>query len=45
MEFGLSAYVFTGDRVRQRRLADALQYGVIDLNDTVTHHPEVRLGV
>jgi succinate-semialdehyde dehydrogenase/glutarate-semialdehyde dehydrogenase len=44
LEFGLSAYVFTNDTVRQRRIANALQYGAIGLNDVVTHHPEVPLG-
>ncbi|NWD04139.1 NAD-dependent succinate-semialdehyde dehydrogenase [Pseudomonas gingeri] len=44
LEFGLSAYIFTGDVIRQRRLSDALQYGAVGLNDVVTHHPEVELG-
>lgn len=44
LEYGLSAYVFTDDVVRQRRLTDALQYGSVGLNDVVTHPPEVPLG-
>jgi succinate-semialdehyde dehydrogenase / glutarate-semialdehyde dehydrogenase len=44
LEFGLSAYVFTHDSTRQRRLKDALQYGSIGVNDVVTHAPEVPLG-
>lgn len=42
--FGLSAYVFTNDAVRQQRLKDALHFGSIGLNDVVTHPPEVPLG-
>lgn len=44
LEFGLSAYVFTGDAVRQRRLKDALSCGSVGVNDVVTHLPEVPLG-
>ncbi len=44
LEFGLSAYVFTEDAARQRRLKDALQFGSVGLNDVVTHPPEVPLG-
>lgn len=44
LEFGLSAYVFTNDPMRQRRIINNLQYGAIGLNDVVTHHPEVPLG-
>ena len=44
LEFGLSAYVFTHDAARQRRLKDALQFGSIGINDFVTHAPEVPLG-
>ena len=44
LEFGLSAYVFTNDAARQRRLRDGLQFGSIGLNDVVTHPPEVPLG-
>jgi len=44
LEFGLSAYVFTNDAARQRRLKDALQFGSVGLNDVVTHPPEVPLG-
>jgi succinate-semialdehyde dehydrogenase / glutarate-semialdehyde dehydrogenase len=44
LEFGLSAYVFTNDAARQRRLKDALQFGTIGLNEFVTHLPEVPLG-
>lgn len=44
LEFGLSAYVFTNDAGRARRLKDALQFGSIGLNDVVTHLPEVPLG-
>ena len=44
LEFGLSAYVFTHDAARQRRLKDALQFGSVGVNDVVTHPPEVPLG-
>jgi succinate-semialdehyde dehydrogenase / glutarate-semialdehyde dehydrogenase len=44
LEFGRSAYVFTNDAARQRRLRDGLQFGSIGLNDVVTHPPEVTLG-
>ncbi len=44
LEFGLSAYVFTGDANRQQRLKDALQFGCVGINDVVTHPPEVPLG-
>ena len=44
LEFGLSAYVFTTDATRQRRLKDALQFGSVGINDVVTHPPEVPLG-
>jgi len=44
LEFGLSAYVFTNDATRQRRLKDALHFGSIGLNDVVTHLAEVPLG-
>ncbi len=44
LEFGLSAYVFTNDAARQRRLKDALHFGSVGLNDVVTHIPEVPLG-
>jgi succinate-semialdehyde dehydrogenase/glutarate-semialdehyde dehydrogenase len=44
LEFGLSSYIFTNDSVRQRRILDALQYGIVGVNDVVTHHAEVPLG-
>ena len=44
LEFGLSAYVFTYDVDRQRKLKNGLLYGAIGINDVVTHHPEVPLG-
>ncbi|TDR88177.1 NAD-dependent succinate-semialdehyde dehydrogenase [Enterovirga rhinocerotis] len=44
LEFGLSAYVFTGDAARQKRLKDALQFGAIGINDVVSHPPDVPLG-
>jgi succinate-semialdehyde dehydrogenase / glutarate-semialdehyde dehydrogenase len=44
LEFGLSAYVFTQDPLRQRRLKDALDFGSVGVNDVVTHPPEVPLG-
>jgi succinate-semialdehyde dehydrogenase / glutarate-semialdehyde dehydrogenase len=44
LEFGLSAYVFTNDAARQRRLKDMLHYGSVGVNDVVTHLPEVPLG-
>ncbi len=44
LEFGLSAYVFTQDGKRQRRLVDALQYGAVSVNSSLTHLPEAPLG-
>lgn len=44
LAFGLSAYVFSNDAARQRRLCEGLQVGSIGLNDVVTHPPEVPLG-
>ncbi|RTE91331.1 NAD-dependent succinate-semialdehyde dehydrogenase [Bradyrhizobium sp. LVM 105] len=44
LEFGLSAYVFTNDAMRQRRLKDALHFGTVGVNEFVTHLPEVPLG-
>lgn len=44
LEFGLSAYVFTQDGKRQRRLVDALQYGAVSVNGSLTHLPEAPLG-
>ncbi|MER9156597.1 NAD-dependent succinate-semialdehyde dehydrogenase [Mesorhizobium sp. M0778] len=44
LEFGLSSYVFTHDGARQRRLVDALQYGVVGVNGGLTHQPEAPLG-
>ncbi|WP_071207916.1 NAD-dependent succinate-semialdehyde dehydrogenase [Agrobacterium vitis] len=44
LEFGLSAYVFTHDGMRQRRLVDALQYGAVSVNGSLTHLPEAPLG-
>lgn len=44
LEFGLASYVVTNDVIRQRRLADALQYGVVGVNGPLTHYPEAPLG-
>jgi succinate-semialdehyde dehydrogenase/glutarate-semialdehyde dehydrogenase len=44
LEFGLSAYAFTHDGARQRRLVDALQYGAVAVNGSLTHQPEAPLG-
>ena len=44
LEFGLSAYVFTNDAERQRRLGDALRYGAVSVNASLTHLPEAPLG-
>lgn len=44
LEFGLSAYVFTNDALRARRIKDALLFGAVGVNDVVTHPPEVPLG-
>ncbi|TCV57873.1 aldehyde dehydrogenase family protein [Neorhizobium sp. R1-B] len=37
LEFGLSAYVFTQVGKCQRRLVDALQYGAVSVNSSLTH--------
>jgi len=44
LEFGLASYVFSHDATRQRRILDALEYGIVGVNDVVTHHAEVPLG-
>lgn len=44
LEFGLSAYLFTTNSDRQRRITDALSYGTVGINDLPTHLPEVPLG-
>jgi succinate-semialdehyde dehydrogenase/glutarate-semialdehyde dehydrogenase len=43
-DFGLASYVITHDARRQRRLIDALQYGVVGVNGPLTHYPEAALG-
>lgn len=43
-DFGLASYVVTHDGRRQRRLIDALEYGVVGVNGPVTHDPETALG-
>jgi succinate-semialdehyde dehydrogenase/glutarate-semialdehyde dehydrogenase len=43
-EFGLASYVVTNDAGRQRRLTDALEYGVVGVNGPLTHYPEAPLG-
>lgn len=43
-EFGLASYVVTRDPVRQRRLIDALEYGVVGVNGPIAHYPEAPLG-
>ncbi|HWP17767.1 MAG TPA: NAD-dependent succinate-semialdehyde dehydrogenase [Burkholderiaceae bacterium] len=44
LEFGLASYVFARDDSRRRRLAEALEYGAVGVNDALTHHPEASLG-
>jgi len=44
LEFGLASYVFSNDPSRQRKILDALQFGITGINDVVTHPPEVPLG-
>lgn len=44
LEFGLASYLFTGDTARQKRLSDALHYGVVGVNDLPAHMPEIPLG-
>jgi NAD-dependent aldehyde dehydrogenases len=44
LEFGLASYVVTNDVHRQRRLTDALEYGVVGVNGPLTHYPEAPLG-
>ena len=44
LEYGLSAYVFTGDPSRGSRLKDALRFGTVGVNDVPSHVPEVPLG-
>ncbi len=44
LEYGLSAYVFTSDSARGRRLKDALRFGTVGVNDVPSHAAEVPLG-
>lgn len=45
-EFGLSASVFSENPERAKRVAEALQVGSVNINDTLTHYgiPEVPFG-
>lgn len=42
--YGLAAYVFTRDLNRANRVCNALQYGIIGLNDGLPTSPEVPFG-
>jgi succinate-semialdehyde dehydrogenase/glutarate-semialdehyde dehydrogenase len=44
--YGLSAYVFTGDRMKGRRIAESLEAGTVMVNDTLMTHgfPETPWG-
>jgi succinate-semialdehyde dehydrogenase/glutarate-semialdehyde dehydrogenase len=44
IDFGLSAYVYTNDHVRQQRLVDSLEFGAIGVNGALTHQAEAPLG-
>ncbi|HEV2566326.1 MAG TPA: NAD-dependent succinate-semialdehyde dehydrogenase [Microvirga sp.] len=44
LEFGPASYVFTNDARRQRRLTEALEFGVVGVNGPLTHYPEAALG-
>jgi succinate-semialdehyde dehydrogenase/glutarate-semialdehyde dehydrogenase len=44
IDFGLSAYVYTNDHVRQQRLVDSLEFGAIGVNAALTHQAEAPLG-
>lgn len=42
--FGLAAYCFTNDLSRSVRVSEALEYGMIGMNDTVLSQPEGPFG-
>jgi succinate-semialdehyde dehydrogenase/glutarate-semialdehyde dehydrogenase len=42
--FGLAAYVYTRDLGRATRVVEALEYGLVDLNDAVGYTHEVPFG-
>ena len=44
LEFGLASYIMTNDETRRRRLTDALAYGAVSVNGSLTHLPETPLG-
>lgn len=44
LEFGLASYILTRDVHRERRLTQALDYGVVGVNSALTHYPEASLG-
>jgi len=44
LSFGLAAYVFTHDAARPRRMKDAFNCGWLEINDLITHPPDVTFG-
>jgi succinate-semialdehyde dehydrogenase / glutarate-semialdehyde dehydrogenase len=44
LPWGLAAYVYSGDRERAKRLASALDYGVIGINDPLPAAPHLPFG-
>lgn len=43
-QFGLAAYLFTNDVTRAIKVAEALEYGIIGLNDGVPSTPQAPFG-
>lgn len=44
VSYGLAAYLYTDDRVRQEQFTAGLQTGVLGINDAVSHTPDLPLG-
>ncbi|MGZ9817771.1 NAD-dependent succinate-semialdehyde dehydrogenase [Peribacillus simplex] len=43
-DFGLAAYIFTENLSRSVRVSEALEYGMVGINDTVVSHVEGSFG-
>lgn len=42
--YGLAAYLFTADLARARRVSDALQYGMVGINETAISYAQAPFG-
>ncbi len=43
-EFGLASYLFSSNLSRCKRVADALQYGIVGINDALPSAPQASFG-